>query len=71
MPVTAQNLAEPAAAGRARWKTGNETFNIRKTGGCNREHSFGYGRHNLAAIPVTLNLLAFAFHTAADITEQL
>ena len=71
LPVTAQNLAELAAAGRARWKIENETFNVLKTGGYNLEHSFGHGKHNLAAILVTLNLLAFAFHTAADITEQL
>ena len=54
-----------------RWKIENETFNVLKTGGYNLEHSFGHGRQNLAAIVVTCNQLAFAFHTVADITEQV
>src|SRR3954452_4155191 len=54
-----------AACGRARWKIENETFNVLKTNGYNLEHNFGHGKKTLASVLVTLNLLAFAFHTAA------
>jgi hypothetical protein len=65
LPVTADTVAELAACGRARWKIENETFNVLKTNGYNLEHNFGHGKQALASIFLTLNLLAFAFHTAA------
>jgi hypothetical protein len=65
LPVTAGTVAELAACGRARWKIENETFNVLKTNGYNLEHNFGHGKETLASVLVTLNLLAFAFHTAA------
>ena len=65
LAVSADTVAELAACGRARWKIENETFNVLKTGGYNLEHSFGHGKETLANVLVTLNLLAFAFHTAA------
>jgi hypothetical protein len=65
LAVSADIVAELAACGRARWKIENETFNVLKTGGYNLEHSFGHGKLTLANVLVTLNLLAFAFHTAA------
>jgi hypothetical protein len=65
MPVSALNVAELAACGRARWKIENETFNVLKTNGYNLEHNFGHGKETLASLLVVLNLLAFAFHTAA------
>ena len=65
LAVTADNVAELAACGRARWKIENETFNVLKTNGYNLEHNFGHGKQTLASIFLTLNLLAFAFHTAA------
>ena len=65
LPVTADNVAELAACGRARWKIENETFNVLKTNGYNLEHNFGHGKETLASVLVTLNLLALAFHTAA------
>jgi hypothetical protein len=37
----------------------------------NLEHSFRDGKHSLASVLVALNLLAFAFHTVCDITDQL
>ena len=60
-----ENVAEFAAAGRARWKIENETFNVLKTKGYNLEHNFGHGKETLASVLVVLNLLAFGFHTAA------
>jgi len=65
LPVTIGTVAELAACGRARWKIENETFNVLKTNGYNLEHNFGHGKQTLASVLVTLNLLAFAFHTAA------
>ena len=60
LTVTAANVAELAAGGRARWRIENETFNVLKTGGYNLEHNFGHGKEILVAVLVTLNLLAFA-----------
>ena len=65
LTVTADTVAELAACGRARWKVENETFNVLKNNGYNLEHNFGHGKQTLASIFLTLNLLAFAFHTTA------
>jgi Transposase DDE domain len=65
LAITPDTVAELAACGRARWKIENETFNVLKTNGYNLEHNFGHGKKTLASVLVTLNLLAFAFHTAA------
>ena len=65
LEVDAGNVAELAACGRARWKIENETFNVLKTGPYSLEHNFGHGKETLASVFVALNLLAFAFHTAA------
>jgi len=71
LAIGANNVAELAACGRARWKIENESFNVLKTKGYNLEHNFGHGKENLAAVLVTLNLLAFAFHTVVELTEEL
>ena len=60
-----------AACGRARWKIENESFNVLKNNGYNLEHNFGHGKVNLSAVFVSLNLLAFAFHTVCDLAEDL
>jgi hypothetical protein len=65
LAVSATTVTDLAACGRARWKIENETFNVLKTGGYNLEHNFGHGKETLASVLVVLNLLAFAFHTAA------
>ena len=64
-------MAELAACGRARWKIENENFNVLKNNGYNLEHNFGHGKNNLSAVFVSLNLLAFAFHTVCDLAEDL
>src|ERR1700735_4397296 len=69
LPVDPANVEHLAAAGRARWKIENETFNTLKTKGYNLEHNFGHGEANLAAVLAVLNLLAFAFHTVAALAE--
>jgi len=71
LPVDRDTVAELAACGRARWKIENETFNTLKTKGYNLEHNFGHGHDNLSAVLATLNLLAFAFHTVAELAEDL
>ena len=64
-----ENVALIAAAGRARWKIENETFNVMKNHGYELEHNFGHGEKFLAMTLATLNLLAFAWHCALDIVE--
>ena len=67
LPVNESNVAELAACGRARWKIENENFNTLKNNGYNLEHNFGHGKEHLAAVLATMNLLAFAMHTVADL----
>ena len=38
-----------------------------KTQGYNLEHNFGHGKQTLSSLLVSLNLLAFAFHTVANL----
>jgi hypothetical protein len=35
-----------------------------------REHNFGHGKQHLASILLTLNLLAFLFHTVLHLIDQ-
>ena len=69
LPVNKGNVAELAACGRARWKIENETFNTLKTKGYNLEHNFGHGKEHLSALLATMNLIAFAMHTTADLVD--
>ena len=43
LPVGKANVADIAAAGRARWKIENETFTVMKNHGYELEHTFGHG----------------------------
>jgi hypothetical protein len=69
LPVEADNVEDLAAAGRARWKIENETFNTLKTKGYNLEHNFGHGKNTLSAVLATLNLIAFAIRLAAELAD--
>jgi hypothetical protein len=71
LPANRDTVVELAACGRARWKIENESFNTLKTKGYNLEHNFGHGTQHLSAVLAILNLLAFAFHTVADLTYDL
>ena len=53
-----------------RWKTENENHNVLKTKGYHLEHNFGHGQDHLAAIILTLNLLAFLFHTVLHLVDE-
>jgi hypothetical protein len=61
--LSAENVSQVAQAGRGRWKVENENNNVLKTKGYHIEHNFGHGKKYLAAFLLSLNLLAFLFHT--------
>src|SRR3954454_22237605 len=71
LDVTPDTVVDLAACGRVRWKIENENFNVLKNNGYHLEHNFGHGKVNLSAVFVSLNLLAFAFHTVCDLAEDL
>ena len=64
------NVVPIARDGRARWKSENETNNVLKTKGYHLEHNFGHGEQFLANFLVTLNLLAFLFHTLLELLDE-
>lgn len=68
--LTDQSAMEIALAGRCRWKTENENHNVLKTKGYHLEHNFGHGQQHLSAILLTLNLLAFLFHTVLQLADE-
>jgi hypothetical protein len=67
--LTEQSVPLITAAGRCRWKTENENHNVLKTKGYHLEHNFGHGQEHLASCLLTLNLLAFLFHTVLHLTD--
>ena len=68
--LTDKNITDFIKAGRARWKIENENNNILKTKGYHLEHNFGHGKQHLASFLLTLNLLAFLFHTILALIDQ-
>ena len=66
----AQNVAQVAQAGRGRWKSENENNNVLKTKGYHLEHNFGHGKPYLSATMLSLNLLAFLFHTVLAWSDE-
>lgn len=56
--------------GRTRWKVENENNNVLKTKGYHLEHNFGHGQMHLSALLLSLNLLAFLFHTLLDRVDE-
>jgi hypothetical protein len=56
--------------GRTRWKVENENNNVLKTKGYHLEHNFGHGSEYLASLLLSLNLLAFLFHTVLDLVDE-
>jgi hypothetical protein len=67
--ITNNNVTELVASGRARWKTENENHNVLKTKGYHLEHNFGHGKQQLASFLLSLNLLAFLFHTVLHLVD--
>ena len=68
-PLTEQTVIPIVEAGRARWKVENENNNVLKTKGYHLEHNFGHGLQHLASFLLTLNLLAFLFHTILELVD--
>lgn len=68
--ITEQNVVELVEAGRCRWKIENEDFNTLKTKGYHFEHNFGHGKVSLSATLVSLNILAFVFHTVLELLDE-
>lgn len=61
--IDKKNIEEIVANGRARWKIENENNNVLKNRGYHLTHNFGHGDKHLSSVLLTLNLLAFLFHT--------
>jgi hypothetical protein len=68
--LSAENVAQVAQAGRGRWKIANEHNNVLKTKGYHLEHTFGHGKQYLSATMLSLNLLAFLFHTVLEWRDE-
>ena len=68
--LTPETVASVVSAGRSRWKTENENHNVLKTKGYHLEHNFGHGQHHLPSLLLTLNLLAFLFHTIFHLVDK-
>lgn len=68
--VTGTTVEAIVRDGRARWKVENENNNVLKTKGYHLEHNFGHGDQHLASLLLSLNLLAFLFHTVLDLVDE-
>lgn len=68
--LRSDNVAQVAQAGRGRWKSENENNNVLKTKGYHLEHNFGHGKRYLSATMLSLNLLAFLFHTVMAWSDE-
>jgi len=68
--LSTENVAQVAHAGRGRWKIENENNNVLKTKGYHLEHNFGHGKQYLSATMLSLNLLAFLFHTVLEWSDE-
>src|SRR5262245_27813990 len=68
--LTADNVGHVAQSGRGRWKIENENKNGLKTKGYHLEHNCGHGQQYLAAFLLSLNLLAFLFHTVLEWSDD-
>lgn len=68
-PIDDTTVAPIVTAARARWKTENENHNVLKTKGYHLEHNFGHGQQHLAMTLLTLNLLAFLWHTVLHLVD--
>jgi TfoX/Sxy family transcriptional regulator of competence genes len=68
--ITKENVEALVEAGRCRWKIENEDFNTLKTKGYHFEHNFGHGKQYLAQTLLSLNILAFLFHTVLELLDE-
>ncbi len=68
--LSTNNVHDIALIGRTRWKIENENNNTLKTKGYHLEHNFGHGTQNLSELLVSMNILAFLFHTVLGFLDE-
>jgi hypothetical protein len=68
--ISEENVEALVEAGRCRWKIENEDFNTLKTKGYHFEHNFGHGKRYLSQTLLSLNILAFLFHTVLELLDD-
>lgn len=68
--ISKNNVKQIVADGRARWKIENENNNVLKNNGYHLEHNFGHGKKYLSQLMLTMNLLAFLFHTVLEMMDK-
>jgi len=69
-PINEQTVVELVRAARSRWKIENEDFNTLKTKGYHFEHNFGHGQQYLSQTLLSLNVIAFLFHTLLELMDK-
>ncbi len=69
-PISEQTVVAFVQAARCRWKIENEDINTLKTKGYHFEHNFGHGQHYLSQTLLSLNLIAFLFHTLLELLDE-
>ena len=69
-PISEQTVVQVVKAGRCRWKIENENFNTLKTKGYHFEHNFGHGQQYLSQTLLSLNVIAFLFHTLLELMDS-
>lgn len=68
--ICKENIADIVKAGRARWKIENENNNTLKTKGYHLAHNFGHGEQYLSQLLLTMNILAFLYHTVLHFVDK-
>lgn len=68
--ISKDNVKQIVIDGRSRWKIENENNNILKNRGYHLDHNFGHGKKYLSQVLLTLNILAFLFHTVLEMVDQ-
>ena len=68
--ISEQNIKTLVRAGRCRWKSENEIFNVMKNHGYCMERNYGHGKKHLAFNFYLLTLLAFCFHQISELTDK-
>jgi hypothetical protein len=71
LTITEENVHEIVTGGRSRWKIENENNNVLKNHGYHFEHNFGHGKQFLSQTLLTLNTMAFLFHTVLDFQDAM
>jgi hypothetical protein len=68
--ITEENVVDVVRAARCRWKIENQNFNTLKTKGYHFEHNFGHGQQYLSQTLLSLNVIAFLFHTILELMDS-